>query len=177
MEVADTLGRQLTERLAKATQGRSEIEGYRNSIRFSASDDPWRNVATQLGTAADTLVKYYVSALSVATATCEDVARGREAERFKDKLKGMCTKSEVQELDKLVDASCKQSGDRSCKDDKVAKNDCSSLRARLEINKRCLAAREDLRDWCKDPGDPHAEPIANAARSIEICERRIADEC
>lgn len=168
---ADELGKGLTEALANTEQGRKDVDNLRNEIRFTAGDEPWGSVATQLVAAGDAIVKYYADAQTVAKATCEDVAKGSQAERFKDKLKGLCTKSEVQLLDKPVDEYCKRSGKRSCD----ASTSCADVVNFVEVNRKCLAARTDLRDWCQDTNDrsDHDGQIADTATALAKCEKEL----
>ncbi len=178
IEVASTIGAALTEAIAiaNAEQGKRDVESLRREVRLDADGDPWQAIESPLARGADAMVAYYGTALETAKARCEDVAKGAEAERFKERLQGLCTRSELQGLDTLVDQHCKGAA-RTCSEKKAPTLSCAELRERLERNQACLSARLDIRTHCKlsDPG--HDERIEGETNAVATCQERIDKQC
>ncbi|MBI2787405.1 MAG: hypothetical protein HYX59_01870 [Elusimicrobia bacterium] len=87
---------------------------------------------------------------------------------------GRCTKVRWKALD--VDAGRKCTRPRSCSD--VERFDCVELRLRRQRNEECASARKLIMDECFDGGDDiHKKELQKVLDVLDVCARRITDEC
>ena len=174
IDLARALGDKLQQAFAAAEGQKSTLASLASTARgFSTSEAPWSVFRDKLSGAADKISEHWTQKLAEADEKCQDTRRGADAEKFKAKLKGKCTRTEAKMMDAPVDEFCKR--ERSCR---RVRKDCDKLREYLELNQKCAAARDDINTWCFDGGDEtHRDEADKARRAADECTQFISEDC
>lgn len=162
----------LLEALRKAAEARSNMESLQSRAKgaWSAGVSELKPIDEELDESADDIAKHYASSHEAAKTRCAAPSSGGShpaAKKARTKMFGDCTKDQFRSLRQPVTEYCKQQL-RACS----SSDSKRELDDKTEIFKKCIKARENLRDTCYSRArDSHDKEIG----TLEIGKQKCID--